>query len=366
MQEDMHYYGTYAVARAAGLTTEDARVIAYSAQYVDDSTHNESHEHEDGGMLRSIATAHHTAQVAHNAKCDHVEQRKVWVPFHFFPGNQGSSPSERLICRKNSQLARARVTNHIPYAWSVNYGLQLIGIMAHVYLDTFSHYGFSGVSSRQNAVDGGSFDLQVENDEMRSYIEGKFGNFLKKHAPDFVTENWRKAMSAAIELGSGTLGHGSVGTYPDRPFLHWSFKYEKSNKISERNNPETYMEGCEFLHQRFMEFAAKRYGDGKHTPVPFEDIREKVKKVIQLEARKEDRINAWREAIKSGSLFKPSENEALEYSPDEWENQKKGFHSLEKSEQAIQTEVYRFHQAAIYHRDFTLKHLLPENGIVVF
>ena len=34
--------------------------------------------------------------------------------------------------------------------------------MAHVYADTFSHYGFSGVSSRNNKVDGSSFELDVE------------------------------------------------------------------------------------------------------------------------------------------------------------------------------------------------------------
>jgi len=36
MQEDMHYYGTYAMARAAGLKAAHAKVIAYAAQYVDD------------------------------------------------------------------------------------------------------------------------------------------------------------------------------------------------------------------------------------------------------------------------------------------------------------------------------------------
>jgi hypothetical protein len=33
MQEDMHYYGTYAIARAAGIPSGDAQVIAYAAQF---------------------------------------------------------------------------------------------------------------------------------------------------------------------------------------------------------------------------------------------------------------------------------------------------------------------------------------------
>ena len=84
MQEDMHYYGTYALARAAGLDVKYARVIAYAAQYVDDSTTNDSEVHEDGGMFETTATAHTNAEAALNSATDHLEQRKVWVPFHFF------------------------------------------------------------------------------------------------------------------------------------------------------------------------------------------------------------------------------------------------------------------------------------------
>ena len=40
----MHYYGTYAIARAAGLRPTDAQIIAYSAQFVDDSTMTNSKE----------------------------------------------------------------------------------------------------------------------------------------------------------------------------------------------------------------------------------------------------------------------------------------------------------------------------------
>ena len=37
MQTDMHYYGTYAMALAAGITRNTARVIAIAAQFVDDN-----------------------------------------------------------------------------------------------------------------------------------------------------------------------------------------------------------------------------------------------------------------------------------------------------------------------------------------
>ncbi len=84
MQEDMHYYGTYAIARAAGLEAKHAKVVAYAAQYVDDSIAIDSEVHDDGGMFETIATAHTNSAAVANAVADHTEQRKVWIPFHFF------------------------------------------------------------------------------------------------------------------------------------------------------------------------------------------------------------------------------------------------------------------------------------------
>ena len=40
MQIDMHFYGVYAMARAAGLDPKTARIIAHASQFVDDATHN--------------------------------------------------------------------------------------------------------------------------------------------------------------------------------------------------------------------------------------------------------------------------------------------------------------------------------------
>ena len=368
MQEDMHYYGTYAMARAAGIPTSQAKIIAYAAQYVDDSTSNDSDVHDDGGMFQAIATAHTNAEAIGNAIADHTEQRMVWVPFHFFPGNEGETLSERLLCVKNSKLAQKMVANHIQHAMSVKdeYGLALMGIMAHVYADTFSHYGFSGVSSRLNKVDGESFELDVEKEEVKAYIMNKFSGFLVKYSPTFLIKNYRNIASKGASVATGALGHGAVGTYPDRPFLKWQFTYKKGRKSSGlRNNSESFLEGCEQLHKAFHLFAVKT--DIATNQVSFNEIKEKVCDILSLEASKEERIKAWREAIKSGKLFKPSptEEEALHYSSYYWEQQKNDFEDMENSYEIIEKQVYKFHQAAIYHRNYTLKQLLPLQGMLV-
>ena len=58
MQIDMHYYGTYALARAAGLQAEAAKVIATAAQYVDDNTSDGVLILTDGARIPHLATAH--------------------------------------------------------------------------------------------------------------------------------------------------------------------------------------------------------------------------------------------------------------------------------------------------------------------
>lgn len=105
MQSDMHYYGTYVLARAAGIPAEDAEIIAYAAQFVDDSRETNSESHPDGGRLIGTATVHSLGQVVLNANIDREEQRRVWVPFHFLPGGQGNSLKERLLCVKDSDIA---------------------------------------------------------------------------------------------------------------------------------------------------------------------------------------------------------------------------------------------------------------------
>ncbi len=366
MQEDMHYYGTYALARAAGLEVHNAEVIAYAAQYVDDSTANDSEVHEDGGMFETTATAHTNIEAIKNAASDHIEQRKVWVPFHFFPGGEGNTLSDKLKCRKDSNLAREMVKNHIRHSVSVKdeYSLELMGIMAHVYADTFSHYGFSGVSSRGNKVDGKSFKFDVEDEKVKAYIMGKYIGFLSKYSPKFFINNFRNFASKGASSATGALGHGAVGTYPDRPFLKWKFIYKKDGKDSGwRNNHETFLEGCEKIHKAFTCYA--KQSDRLVNPVEFSSIKDKVSNILSLEANKEGRINAWKQAINSGDLFKPSDDEALDYSPYLWEQQKEDFEYCENSHDMINTNVYKFHQAAIYHRNYTLKQLLPKYNILV-
>src|SRR5689334_17155548 len=155
MQIDSHYHATYAIARAAGLKPDVAQSVATCAEFVDDNVAQTSVELRDGSRVDVEATAHHTVDTENLEPAD---QRQVWVPFHFLPGNEGDSFTERLKCRKDSAIAREMVEHHLSLS-DKPYAVALIGIAAHVYADTFSHYGFSGISSRGNRVVNGSFEF---------------------------------------------------------------------------------------------------------------------------------------------------------------------------------------------------------------
>lgn len=104
MQRDMHYSGTYAMARATGIKRDASKVIAATAQFVDDNAEKNSVKFRDG------------ARHAVNRKnIDLKDQRKIWVPFHFLPGNHGGAYTERLACRKDSDIPGRFSKTTFPY-----------------------------------------------------------------------------------------------------------------------------------------------------------------------------------------------------------------------------------------------------------
>lgn len=229
------------------------------------------------------------------------DQRKIWVSFHFLPGNHGKTYTERLVCQKDSEIARELVKYNLSLA-DRSYALPLIGITAHVYADTFSHYGFSGISSRRNKIVSNSFKFKDLDTKTEKYILDKAEKF-KKNYPDeggLLTN----VKSWLAEKLSGALGHGAAVTFPDRPYLKWSFMYEDPERDSkERDNPATFTEGCKALHKLFRNFAKARPDCAENNFLRFSDIKQEVKGILSRQGPKKKRIQAWQSSAKNGNLF---------------------------------------------------------------
>ena len=365
MQIDIHYYAAYAMARLAGLRPEAAGTIATASQYVDDAVEADIQHHEKGNKLAPIVTANRIREIIDNR--DVNDQPFVWVPFHFFPGNEGTDFTERLICRKDSPLINEMIDHYLelherPFA------LALIGLAAHVYADTFSHFGLSGVSSRRNKVDAESITPQNATAPTATYLDKKIDSFFRKFGLEggLWTNIRRTIMSDGAEIASGALGHGAVATLPDLPYLEWSFKYEQSAKVSDRNNAQAYLEACRKLHTMFQRFVSLSTGhDDGTSGVDFSTVEERVRDILSFQNGKAERSEKWRTAFSKGELgIKPGEEIPL-YDPESWDKQRNHFPALDKPDEAATSEVYHFYQAASLHRHYTLRELLPKHNLIV-
>jgi hypothetical protein len=298
---------------------------------------------------------------------DEDDQPFVWVPFHFFPGNEGEDFTQRLICLKDGSLMNELIGYYLalherPFA------PELIGLAAHVLADSFAHFGFSGVSSRRNKVDATSIKPRNATDPTARYLDTKLDSFFRRFG--FQGGLWtnvrRSIMSDGAEIASGALGHGAVAVLPDLPYLEWEFVYEQSSEVSRRNNTAIYLEGCEKLHNVFQSFVSvsSGYDDGT-SGVDFSTVKERVKDILSFQHGKVERSEVWRTAFAKGELELPAGEEIPYYDPASWDKQRDRFPALDTPDDVAGTEVYHFYQAASLHRHYVLRELLPEHGLVV-
>jgi hypothetical protein len=205
------------------------------------------------------------------------------------------------------------------------------------------------------------------NREIDKYISDK----AKRHLKTFGKETGLldNIKSLLAENVSGALGHGAVLTYPDRPYMKWSFKYEfQTPKISKRDNTKTFQEACKMLHRMFARFARDNPDYAADQGLEFAKISSAVNRIIRVQAPMEDRIDAWQTAARRGLLF-ANRGEAIPlYKGDDrggWNDRREALHGKKSSKEVKSKPVYRFYQAASVHRNYVLRELLPAHGLIV-
>ena len=164
--------------------------------------------------------------------------------------------------------------------------------------------------------------------EIQSYVDKKADRFREKYGEEMKNfpsirdpSKWNHAISSAFaelkehifsnaaETLSGALGHGTVLTYPDRPYLQWKFDYEYPERRSSglRDNPATFLDACKNLHGIFQQICEQcqnlRTDEGRN----FEDIKNVISQILSIQAPCKDREDAWKSAAKAGDLFVKSE-----------------------------------------------------------
>lgn len=222
MNIDFHYGVIYVVARLAGLGREASRTVAHACQYVDDATTDGLLYFAGGETFERFASAH---EMVDHQNISNDANRTVWAPFHFLPGGEGATFEERAVCRQDSAIARAAVRCAIAAADRDN-ALHRLGVTLHVYIDTWAHKGFSGITSQGNAVRA----LTAEGARPDGWLAQ-----LAARASHIVDAGKAFALTELLPLG-----HGAALHYPDMPWAKWHYT-NGHGVVVQRDNLQDFM-----------------------------------------------------------------------------------------------------------------------------
>ncbi len=142
MEQEFHYWITGIVARHAGFPDEDAAIIAYAAQHVDDND-----------MLRTINDPQnpkkpYEAYISQTMDILKPKQElmRIYPIFHFLPGRYDSISAQRgdgkmhiLTTTPDNDLANAVMREAVK-----SNDIYRIGVAAHSFADTWAHQNFVG------------------------------------------------------------------------------------------------------------------------------------------------------------------------------------------------------------------------------
>lgn len=346
VQIDFHHAATYALARIAGFSHEEAHVVGASAQYVDDATHAGVIRFEDGSSYSRHSSAHKALDYRNFQA---LAQSRVWIPFHFLPGNGGYTadidpPGGRpikLVTVPDSPPARDMLracieARHRPW------GLHRLGITMHVYADTWAHQGFCGIRHEINDVR----DVRLgDGSEALSLKEKLAGWFAGEALP---------------------LGHGAVLSFPDRPYLRWSYLDWRGERV-QRDNPADYERAAQCMFKAMRRW---RLGDpDADVPGLGEPDLAALRVLIALEKEAPARHEAWLAAIREGAFsFGRAEERYVEVGPGSWKHEALGTHEdLDRypfDPGFPACDWKRFHDALQEHRFDMLHVVLPRYGVL--
>jgi len=341
MQKDFHYYALYYLSLCAGIEPDAAYKIAYSSQYVDNSTEFEKilllDKKGKEGFIDPVRTAHNRLESFWKDVWE-----KIYYPFHFVPGHKKENQTEKSIDEKyitkegksneiaTEYLKRAIETKN-PYR---------IGIALHPYADTYSHQNFSGRWSGVNDVE-----------KMQVYVGNLRRNKMKLNLWLFFAKIIRKPIPE--------IGHGEALMTPDITNYTWVY-FNYKNEYVPAANDERFMSYAENVYNDFLPTIPSELR--KNNPEEFENIKKKIWLGIKRNKRK---CKYWKKLISE----KLGTKKIRKYNKLEWRKEAlkgkirwdKRKHLSQKKfafvpkDKFIESNWLNFHRAALGHRQVALK-----------
>ncbi len=368
MNIDFHYYGTYLAAREAGFTKEEAGVIAYAAQLVDDCTIHTFSKKVEFEQIETSRDLNDIIADALNITEAYTEEdvrkaKEIWSYFHFLPGNQNDrvgyhgktkssifelaswtfSPDKfRMMCLPESNLCQEMIADTMAANHESPWFLHLIGIRMHVLADTWAHVNFAGIPEW-------SINDVRQSQGIDEYDSGRWyraeADALKPDSPSNHTYHIANATSARY-VSPVYLGHGQIGQMPDLGYIRfryvpvWREKLDEGQRKIERDNQQNFLKA--FAQ---MVCALKSIHDGDAYPQYADenligsDLRNEIKNVLSV--RKLDQSDEWKTLIHHRLDEMPAE-----YRPQLWKE------VCENSADKNATDYSYFCRGAKYHKEF--------------
>jgi len=372
MQIDFHHAVMYVISRLAGFTPAEANVISYASQYVDDATNNGIIEFTNGAKYSRISSAHKTTDPRN---INEVINQTVWVPFHFLPGNSGLKEGEdpdggfikKLICRPYSFVARDMLKkciddSHKPFA------LHRLGITLHVLADTFSHQDFAGVINTMNIKGNIVVD---SNDSSFKNIEKKLKRLNRYYHSDNKFYNFFLQLICKIIGSVFPLGHGTVLTLPDLPYLKWSYTNNPDIPFP-RDNPDIFIKAVNHIYNFLKKYRNKDFENTIQEEIPTKYLEEIRKNILEFtDESGDERHKRWLGAIANGQFGYKENVSYVAKGSGSWKHQAlntvndEDLGKYEYTDKFLTSDWKMFHDALQKHQYEITHEILPNYGICV-
>ncbi len=312
MKIDAHYYAVLGFCRALGFDKESAGTIAYASQFVDDARINHvviegpipegvRYDTIDGvPSFFNMATCHSYARI----KTFHYEAMiHNTAAFHFVPGCRGKGFGKQMRCKESGPVMSALLNEVMEED-----DLVRLGVVLHAYADTFSHQGFSGLLSQVNDID-------------RLEILGNSG-ILR----DRARQGLRRLREVVSRWGDWVIpayGHAQALTFPDLPYLRWSYRYDYSDECADTRKSSGVIENRARYRRAFMGmtrylfiYLMKHPGYREREP----DLNglEVLFRALLPRKREGGRIRHWQNTVIAQGYFEKGDQEALVYDGERW------------------------------------------------
>ena len=319
MQIDFHYCMVRLLSEKAGFTPDEAQIIAYASQFVDDANANKSFKIKDvpdfgferykNGYFDPVCTAHKDIE---NVKgLDPIVQKKVYISYHFIPkekfeGTKTLDPVNDLNYEYKTAPNNSFSREILNIALNELRGnkknrqqkLIKLGIALHSYADTWSHQGFSGKKSRKdNDIERVRLYQGSDVEEVSTSLLGIFGEL----AP---------------------IGHIQASVYPDRSDLAWRYEQDYDGFDVHRENTLIFLEAALTIYETLCEFndvspSWKQIVDKikECLSVPTDSKKAKFKKYVEVfpEVEFDYDHDEWRRAAMKQGFFNFGDYDAEDY-----------------------------------------------------